>query len=416
MYLRGSKLRMNRRRRTSNPLTIIMLVLLVGAGIYVNQVVVPETPPLFIPTPTATRAPESYLTEAEQLVQQGKFAQAIEIYRSATLADPNNPAIYLAIARLQIYTNKYEPAIENAGNALVINPNNAAAMALRGYALGLSGNYLEAESALNQAIEQDPNNAVPYAYLAEVLAIKSQSSAGDLETLNRAIELSRKAQAFGPTLIETRRARGLVLEFTTNYQEAVEEFSAAIAINPYIADLYIYLGRNYRTLGDYPNAIRAFNNAFPLNPADPLAYTYLSRTYATQGEYANAITYAELAIERKPTDPYLYGNLGVMHYRRSDYPRAIEALRLAVQGGTSPSGAVVEGLPLAYWPVSEYYYMYGLALSRQGRCGEALPIAQAVIEAVSIEQISLANAQEIINICQQVAGGTIATPENTPAP
>ncbi|GAP08257.1 hypothetical protein ATHL_03159, partial [Anaerolinea thermolimosa] len=43
---------MNRRRRRANPFRLVVLVLLVGAALYVNQVVVPATPPLFIPTPT----------------------------------------------------------------------------------------------------------------------------------------------------------------------------------------------------------------------------------------------------------------------------------------------------------------------------------------------------------------------------
>ena len=72
---------------------------------------------------------------------------------------------------------------------------------------------------------------------------------------------------------------------------------------------------------------------------------------------------------------------------------------------------MVEGLPLSYWPVSEYYYIYGLALARQSQCGEALLIARAVMETVAIEEVSVANAQEIINICQQVAEGEL--PEST---
>ena len=47
-----------------------MLVVLVGALVYINQVVVPAVPPLFIPTPTATRSPESYVTDAEKLKER----------------------------------------------------------------------------------------------------------------------------------------------------------------------------------------------------------------------------------------------------------------------------------------------------------------------------------------------------------
>ncbi len=416
MYLRGSKLKMNRRRRRSSPITILILALLVGGAVYVNQMVVPRTQPLFISTMTPTRSPESFVNEAEKLQADGKLSQAIEVYKSASLVSPDNPAIFLSIAKLEIMLNEYPLAVENAGNALVVNPNNAQALALRGYALGLQGDYLEAESSLNQAINIDPNNPVPYAYLAEILALKSNAPGGDLETLNRAVDYSRKAESFGPNLLETHRARGVILELTSNYDEAVQEFTAAIALNPNIADLHIYLGRNYRTLGDYPNAIREFNNAIPLNPTDPLPYQYLSRTYATQGEYANAIQYAELALERKPTDPTLYGNLGVMYYRNHDYPKAISYLQLAVRGGTAETGETVKGLPLDYWPVSEYYYMFGLALAREENCTEALPIAQLVMDGVSTEETSVSNAQEIINICEQVASGEAPTIEPSATP
>ncbi len=92
-----------------------MLLLLIGGGIYINQVVVPQTPPLFVPTPTPTRSPESYLAEAEQYMREGKFKQAIQVYQTALLVNPDNAAIYLAIARLQVYTNQYQAAVDNAG-------------------------------------------------------------------------------------------------------------------------------------------------------------------------------------------------------------------------------------------------------------------------------------------------------------
>jgi len=67
MYLRGSRWRMSkRRRRRSNPFFIVVLVALISAAVYVNQVVVPEVPPLFVPTPTPTRSPESFVNEGRE--------------------------------------------------------------------------------------------------------------------------------------------------------------------------------------------------------------------------------------------------------------------------------------------------------------------------------------------------------------
>ncbi|MHB9082953.1 MAG: tetratricopeptide repeat protein [Bellilinea sp.] len=409
---------MNRRRRRSKTLTIIILVLLVGGAVYINQVIVPQTPPLFMPTPTPTTSPESYLAEAEQFVAEGKYAQAIQNYKDALLLNPDNPGIFINIARLQIYTSRFDEALVNAGNALVSNPGNAQAMALRGYALGRTDDMVTAESVLQQAIDLDPNNPLPYAYMAEILALRSQTATGDLDMLNRAIEYSKKALSFEPKILEAHRARGIVYEYTNNYDEAVAEFEAAIALNSFIADLHIYLGRNYRAIGENTKAIQEFNNAISLNPTDPEPYARLSRTYASLGEYPNAISFGVDAIERDPTDPFLYGYLGVVYYRMTDYPKAIENLNIAVRGGTAATGEVVEGLALDYWPVSEFYTMLGLSLANQGRCGEALPIAQLVANGVSTEEFSVVNAEQIVNLCQQVADGDLQVfePTETPPP
>ena len=400
---------MLKKRRRANPWRVIFLILLIGAGIYINQVIVPATPPLFIPTPTATRAPESFVSDAENLLNEGKISLAIDAYYEAIQADPKNGANYIALARLLIYNARYSPAIENAENALLINPNNAMAHAIRGWAMGFLGDYFDAEQALNRAIEIDPNNAAAYAYLAEVLSLKIQGGLDELGTRDRAIEASRTAMSLSPNSLETLRARGVILEITGNYAEAAAEFEAAINLNPNIADLHLALGRNYRYLGIYDKAVEEFNRANALNPSDPLPDTYISRTYLTVGEYQKAIQYSEQALKDDPTDPYLYGNLGTMFYRNDQYLQAIEAFRIAIQGGIAEDGEVVEGLPLDYGRISEYYQLYGLALARTANCNEALQISQVMIQGVPNDEYAIYNGEEIVNICKEFA-------ENPPTP
>jgi tetratricopeptide (TPR) repeat protein len=420
MYLRGSKWSYRKRRKSFNPWRVIILVILVAGAVYINQVVVPVTPPLFIATPTATRAPGSFVTDAQKLEEQGRISQAIQAYQDAVQADPKNASIYIVLARLQIYSNDYQNGLTNIENALLLNPNNAIALALRGWVKGFLGDWLEAEGSLKEAIRLDQNNAVAYAYYAEVLALESQTTAGTIGTLDKAIEMSKTAKNLNPNLLETHRARGIVLEMTSNYPEAVQEFEAAIELNPNIADLHMALGRNYRAVQEYDKAVEQFNRANAINPTDPMPDTYISRTYATIGEYAKAIQYAQTAVKDSPTDPFMQGNLGVMYYRNHQYNEAIPALRLSVRGGTLPDGSVVKGLPLDYGRVAEYYYTYGLGLAHTGECGEALQISQLLQQGVRDDEVAIYNANEMINICQQVAAGTTtpgpsitATPEVT---
>jgi tetratricopeptide (TPR) repeat protein len=423
MYLKGSKWSMSRRTRRSNPWRVILLFILVGGAIYFNQVIVPDIPPPGIPTPTPTRPPESFVSEAENLASSGKMSLALTPYAEAIQTDPKNLSNYLAAARLQMAIGDYQGALTSSENALLLNQNNSMANALRGMAKGYLKDYLVGEAAINHAIELDQNNASAYAYLAEVIALEVQDGQGDLGSLDKAVEASRTAMNLGPNLLETHRARGIVLELTANYAEAVSEFQAAIAINSNIADLHLALGRNYRFLQQYDKAIEEFNRANALNATDPMANVNISRTYATVGEYAKAIQFAQAAVDISPEDPFLYGNLGTMQYSNRQYQDAIQSLRLAVRGGTAESGHEIKGLALDYGRIAEYYYRYGLALAHQGQCGEALQISQLLQQGVPNDDISVYNAQEMVNICKQLSednGTTEATEssgnDTTPTP
>lgn len=411
MYLKGSKWTYSRRTRRSSPLRVILLVVAVGAMVYINQVVVPATPPLFVPTSTPTRAPESFVSEAESLQAQGKLSPAIQAYAQAVQADPKNPANFIALARLQAYIGNYDDALKNAENAVLLNENNSMAHAVRGWVLGFKQEWLLAEAALKRSIELDGNNAVAYAYYAEVLANQDQAGSGDLGTLDKAIAASKTAQTIAPDIMESHRARGIVLEITGNNAEAAQEFEAAVKLNPSIADLHLALGRNYRVLKQPDKAVEEFNRANALNPVDPLPELYISRTYAQVGEYAKAIQFAEQAVKDSPTDPYMWGNLGVMYARNRQYKDAIPALRMALRGGTTEEGKEVQGIALdSSTRVIEFYSNFGLALARTGDCNEALQVAQQMENNVSNDEVAVYNAGEMINICKQLAAGGTFTP------
>jgi len=427
MYIKGSKWSMQKKRRRANPFRVIALLAVIGIIVLINQLVVPTMPTLFGSTPTPTRPPESFITDAQALEKEGKYALAIQTYNQAVLADPKNPSNFVALSRLYAYTGNYQDAIINAENALLINPQNDTAMALRGWAYGLAGDNLKAIGSLNDALALNKDNAAAYGYLAEVYVYMLQLGQGDLNTLDNAINASKNAIALAPNALETHRGRGYVLEYTANYPEAVAEFESAVAINPNIADLHLALGRNYRATQAYDKAITEFAKANALNPTDYTPELLISRTYAQNGDYAKSIQYGEAAVADDPSNPLLYGYLGLVYWKQQQYYDAVDALRLSVRGGVNKDGVVVEGMPLDYGRVGEYYYTYGLALSKLGQCGEALQIAQAVATNLRNDEISVYNAQEVINTCERLAKEgksdvptqvpTItATPANTPIP
>lgn len=414
---------MKKRRRRSNPWLVIVLVLVIAGLIYFDRIIVPKMPVFFVPTSTATRSPESFVSDAETLINQGKYAMAIKAYRDALRVDSKNAGYYLTVARLEMYSAKYEDAKTDAENALLLNPNSAQAYALQGWALGYLGDYLDAEAAFSSAIKNDDTNAQIYAYQAITLALKQMEGKGDLVTLDQAITISRKAADLAPNAMETRWARGLILELTGNYDNAITELEAAITQNSNIAELHMALGRNYYAIGrlngmmdDYNKAIEEFNRANALNPSDPNPVTYIASVYGYVGEYPKAIQYAEQAVLNAPQNPYMWGNLGRWYYRNYQYEDAILALSFTIHGGVTKDGVEVKPLPLDYGRIAEFYYTYGLALAGLGYCSEALPVAQAITSGVRNDEISMYNAQQIVDMCQKFAesGAKTPTPLTTP--
>ena len=416
MYLKGSKWSMNRRRKRPNWFRITVLLLLIAAGVYLDRVIIPSVPQPFVPTATPTRDPESYAVEADSLFQEGKLLQSIDTYTGAIQQRPDDPTLFISRARVQIYAGQYADAQTSAEDALLLNPNNSMAHVMRAWALDFQGDYLAAESAIKRALELDPNNAMAHAIYVEILIDSYLGGSGTFEGIEKAAEESRVALDLAPNSLESHRARGYVLEATANYEEAIREYQEAIAINPNIADLHLALGRNYRVLGVYDKAVEEFTRANALNPGDPTPDLYISRTYATVGEYAKATQYAETAVNDNPEDANLRGNLGVMYYRNFQWPEAVEQLKIVVAGGATEDNQPIEPIPLANdTRIAEYYFTYGLVLARLNRCGEALQIAQQIQARVPSDEIAVANAQEVVIICQQNLAAT-PTSELLPLP
>jgi tetratricopeptide (TPR) repeat protein len=393
------------------------LLALIGVLLYINQVIVPATPPLFIPTPTLTQSPESFVTQAEDYFRQGKLTLAIEAYKQAISSDPVNASNYVNLARAQVFAGQYDEAIKNTQNALLKNPENPLAHAVQGWALGFQEKYGEAEREISKALAIDPNNALAHAYYAEILI-----NQGDYALFDKAIEESKNARDLDPTAMETHRARGIVLLNTQNVEQAVEEFQAALAINKNIADLYLNLGVAYKVLENFDLAQEALLASYALNPKDTIALTELSRSFFADGRFAQAAQYAEEAVKVNPADPRLHGNLGVIYYKMEDYAKAIPELILATAGGTS-EGVTVEGLELTYGRIEEYYWYLGFALARSSRCGEAIPVFQKLLVDVPNDEIAVYNANQGLEICAESIKtpppGTVtptAEPTLTPTP
>ena len=79
--------------------------------------------------------------------------------------------------------------------------------------------------------------------------------------------------ATGQDLATAFKNRGNAYDDKGDYARAIEDYSAALAINPRDADAFNSRGTTHTALGQYDRAILDFDQAMTLNPASPLAFS-----------------------------------------------------------------------------------------------------------------------------------------------
>jgi tetratricopeptide (TPR) repeat protein len=408
---------MRQRRPRINWFLVVVVVILIAILTYVDRFILPTAQTPFMPTLTATRDPESYVTDAENLFAEGKLLQAIDMYLEAIRIKPDDPSFYIALARVQVFAGKYDEALVNAENSLLLNPNNSMAHAVRAWALTQKGDYVAADESLKEALRLDPTNGIIQAYKAFLFGKMFENNAGPyVDPISVAIEASNAAVSLAPNNLEARWARAYILQITDNREQAVQEYLLAIQINPNISEIHLELGVTYRGLGVIESAIQQYTLANTYNPSDIRPYLYSSRALASIGEYAKAAQYAESAVANDPTNPYLRGNWGFMFYKNFDWPNAMIQLSLAVNGGTNEDGQTVQPQPLTGddTRIAEYYSVYAILLAKSDRCGEALPITQLLLTNVPNDANAAYNVDYVQQLCAQSLGTPSSRPSATP--
>jgi tetratricopeptide (TPR) repeat protein len=423
MYLRGSKWNIRHRRPRINWFLVVFVVILIAIFTYLDRFVLYTAQTPFRPTPTVTRDPESYVTEAEGLFTEGKLLQAIDTYMEAIRITPDDSTLYIALARVQIFAGKYDDALVNAGNSLLLNPNSSMAHAVRGWALTQKGDYTAADDSLKNALQLDPNDGPAHAYNAFLYGKMFENSAGPyVDPIQTAIDESRTATTMAPNSLEAHWARAYIYQLTDNRELAVQEYLAAININKNISEIHLQLGITYKALGVIDQAIQQYTLANTLNPSDYLPELYSSRALASIGQYIQAEQYANAAVQDAPADPYLRGNWGYMLYKNNEWPTAIEQLSATINGGKTADGQIIQPLtPINNdaW-VAIYYYTYALVLAQSDRCSEALPLTQTILDAFRANEYAVYNANYTQELCGKNIGTAspkaTATPGPTPTP
>jgi tetratricopeptide (TPR) repeat protein len=198
----------------------------------------------------------------------------------------------------------------------------------------------------------------------------------------QAIELFQKALALNPRKAEAAFFIGDANISLKRYDAAITALTQATKINPASATSYSLLGNAYRLNGQHKQAIDAYSAALAVPSKDEYwnegwdkdTRNYLKKAqdlladpnyekaeeYADQGyqylkanQYAQAIEAFQTAIRFKPDYTLVYGYLGLAYLKLNRNDEAIETLKRAL--GNDPKDAVIHGgLGQAYAAEGKY--------------------------------------------------------------
>ena len=456
------------RKPQSNIYRMFLWVVMILGGVWIlQQMDKGEIRPLFEPTATPTRAPESYILEGDANFTAGNLNGAITAYREAVIVNPNNAQIWAKLARIQTYSSAFLitneekkarllEALESADKAVGLAPEDSFVHAIRAFTLDWNANsnfytteevqdfLAQAEQEALIAQQLDNTNPLALAYYAEILVDQQKWNQAEL-IIKQALERPDASQ-----WMDVYRVNAYVLETLGQYNLAISEYEKAIALEPNFTFLYLRIGANYRRLAfEIPNieaarpvyekSLEYFDRAAKINEQigvnDPTPYLSISRTYSQLGEFFIAARNVQKALSYEPDNADIYGQLGVIYFRSRNYEGSIDTLKCAIYGCSGEASCLGRGLDKCYPDLGEqpvdvqglaispntivYYYIYGSVLAALSRpkdnhCDEAMQTMSEVRAELNNNPDDYADGRETIisiveageEICASLASGT----------
>jgi tetratricopeptide (TPR) repeat protein len=123
-----------------------------------------------------------------------------------------------------------------------------------------------------------------------------------------------------------------------NYEQAAEDFTQAIKLNPNDAGLHYKCGVAHHAIGvtrkdtsSIDRAIEDFNQALKLNPDFAPAYTGRGGAYFSKHEYDRAIEDFNHAMQLDSNDGFAYSGRGGVYVLKGEYDRGIKDFETALR-------------------------------------------------------------------------------------
>ena len=319
-----------------------------------------------------------------RLEEEGPAREEFEVFQRSKLEvqRENEAAIIASRANQKLQEGDAAVAVELYRQSLEQAPRNAKALYNLSVALGRLARPAERRGTLEQAVAADPQLAEARNDLGLIYAGEGRYEEAEAEFL--------AAVAANPSFAEARNNLGFAYSGRGKHAEAERVFRQALDIAPRYAEAHRNLGLVLAEQEKFPEAARAIEDALSIEPDNAGAHTALGMVLTRLERPQEAVPHFRKVIELQPDSAEAQLNLGIVLADHYDLEGALDAFSQAVD--LAPSSAAA-------------HYNKGRALYDLGRGDEAkreletatnLPAALYLLAQIEEQQGSPARALALL--------------------
>jgi tetratricopeptide (TPR) repeat protein len=253
------------------------------------------------PAPAATAmvtddsAAKGLLEEGNEYFNAGDYENAIASFTESIQHNPDLAAAYVRRAAAYLRIRDFEAAIPDCDAAIRLNPTDADAYLYRGISYSYLGDFDQAIADLTEAIRLNNGSVDAHVYRGASYYF-AKHYAASVQDCTEAVRLS--GGYFLPAEICINVMGKLASPDFEDLEAAIEDYDAAIDLDPDAAAAYLFRGLAKRSLGEIEAAVMDLEEALRLDPfLSDLLLMYWSIAYANPFDPSFTVEDPEAAIE-----------------------------------------------------------------------------------------------------------------------
>jgi len=343
------------------PRLMELLLLLTGVAAVTSthgQTVAAQGQAIDVPKPKETVSPQTALSDARRLSQQGKFDEAIGKLEALAVKEPELKGLAHELGVTYYKKSDYLKAVASFKKALEEDPGDNEAVQLMGLSYYLAGRPADAIGPLEKVQTWYPSANVDAAYIlgicylrtkdypnarkafAKMFAVPADSAASYLFTARMLLrqdfspiaeEYAKKAVELDPKLPRVHMLLGEVYLYKSRIPEAIEQLQKELELNPGEAGVYYKLADAYSRSQKYEEAEKLLQRSIWLDATSTGPYILMGKVLQKKGETALAVRALQRAIAMDPNNPMPHHLLGQTYREMGRTEEAERELKLSEQ-------------------------------------------------------------------------------------